>query len=592
MTKRIILALFIFLSVNSFVFSNMIDQVAIVRPVLGDDAKQTYKSVANWLENSRNDKLEEQFRNKVESGGFGSGFLIEGSDDKFYIVTNFHVISEANYADVEFQDHDGKSIIYENCPVVVADENKDLAIILINQDDNDKILTGLEFNTNLQVDGTEVWTAGYPGFASEPLWQLATGTVTNQKARVKELDVNGLDYVIQHSAIIDSGSSGGPLLHKEGTGSNSRYTVVGVNTWGARGRDNTYFSIPAKDLITLVDEIPDSLDYDIESTELQIFLEEKAATFAEEITSSEEDYLTHRRFFSHEMVFDKGWKSYYAFRKSLDEKEKEEWDYYFFFGNSYEVMKKSVYGDLRSIMMSEEDNNIVKFLRIEDIENIGEKKPVPVVFSVNDEEFRTFWIIEYGQWRISQLSYEQSDIKAINTKDEDTESSGILRKIKNHNAISIAPGLTFGSFSSFPDMSNLDKGWSIGVSYETYWGNYVALTAGAGVTNFAFTQGYSTLLMDVNSKLRFQLPLSLAKGSFYLTPFVAVGAGASINFDSMVFLIPVIFSGGIEMAAGKSKDSFSWGIDVSYVKYFSIMSNSGSDAGFVIKPSAFVKWYF
>jgi len=53
--------------------------------------------------------------------------------------------------------------------------------------------------------------------------------------------------VIQHSATIDPGNSGGPLLVR--TQSNPpEFKVIGVNTWGANYRQNTFLSISLKDL--------------------------------------------------------------------------------------------------------------------------------------------------------------------------------------------------------------------------------------------------------------------------------------------------------------------------------------------------------
>lgn len=61
-------------------------------------------------------------------------------------------------------------------------------------------------------DGTEVWSAGFPGLGGKPMWQLGKGTITNASAKIKELIAPNISTIIQHSAEVDAGNSGGPLL--------------------------------------------------------------------------------------------------------------------------------------------------------------------------------------------------------------------------------------------------------------------------------------------------------------------------------------------------------------------------------------------
>lgn len=103
---------------------------------------------------------------------------------------------------------------------------------------------GLSFSTVKTKDGMEVYSAGFPGLAGKPLWQLGKGIVTNSSARIKELLNPDISVLIQHSAEVDGGNSGGPLLiaAKNSIG----YEVAGINTWKATYRQNTNFAIPSK----------------------------------------------------------------------------------------------------------------------------------------------------------------------------------------------------------------------------------------------------------------------------------------------------------------------------------------------------------
>jgi len=89
-----------------------------------------------------------------------------------------------------------------------------------------------------------VWSAGFPGLGSDPMWQLGKGTVTNARAKIKELLSPDISTLIQHSAQVDAGNSGGPLLTADSK-SEAGYSVIGINTWKATYRESTNFSIPA-----------------------------------------------------------------------------------------------------------------------------------------------------------------------------------------------------------------------------------------------------------------------------------------------------------------------------------------------------------
>src|SRR4029079_8956210 len=75
---------------------------------------------------------------------------------------------------------------------------------------------------------------GYPGLMGEPSFQLTKGHVSNASVVFPE----GKLIHVQHTAAIDPGSSGGPLLgaHRE---------VLGVNTFKLVGREAVAIAVPA-----------------------------------------------------------------------------------------------------------------------------------------------------------------------------------------------------------------------------------------------------------------------------------------------------------------------------------------------------------
>ncbi len=587
MNRKLLLSLCL-LFINVYLSADIINSVAIVRPESGEKAGEAFSSVAIWLENSRNESLAETFRFKSENSGFGSGFLVEGEGNLLYMVTNFHVVSQSDRASIEFQDHDGNSTVLEACPVLLADENRDLAILLIDRDATDLELKGLSISADMQVEGTDVWTAGFPGFGEDPLWQLAKGSVTNRKARTSELSVNGLEYVIQHSAIIDSGSSGGPLL-LENPDKKGDYSVIGVNTWSARGRDNTYFSIPAKNLVELINEAGHSLNTNSDTETLKEALADSTLRFVSDFSSDEDDYQSHRIYFSHELILEKGWGSYQALRKTLGDTEKEDWDHYFFYISPYNAMKESVYGDVRRSFLDENEKRNIHLVELGDIVPHASGFSAPVTFSVNGSEIKSTWILEQGMWRISELDVEIS--KAENSKKEDTQNDGLLRNIRGESSIAITPGLNLSYFDNlFYEKDNPVLSGGVNLDLEFYSQKVFGWIFGVGLNQTG------NLMFDMNGGIVLLFPLSLSEGNVYLTPRLSATVGVALDVKSIAdfptILLPLCISAGVEMSAGKLKENLFWGIEFTYTKYAFLMSDLSDDSLKGLRPSIYARWFF
>lgn len=143
--------------------------------------------------------------------GAGSGFFW---DDQGHVVTNYHVIREADGATVTL--NDGRE--YEASLVGAAPEY-DLAVLKIQND-------GAEFrpiqrgqDTHLRV-GQKVFAIGNPfGFDNT----LTTGIVSGLGRKIRSQSGLPIENVIQTDAAINPGNSGGPLLDSHGR-------LIGVNT--------------------------------------------------------------------------------------------------------------------------------------------------------------------------------------------------------------------------------------------------------------------------------------------------------------------------------------------------------------------------
>jgi S1-C subfamily serine protease len=140
--------------------------------------------------------------------GQGSGFVI---DKAGHILTNYHVIADAQKVEVTLHDHKKYS-----ATIVGTDRAHDLAVLQIKATDLHPIVLG--DSSNLQV-GQKVYAIGNPfGLAGT----LTQGIVSSIR-QVQEPNGTLIEEAIQTDAAINPGNSGGPLLNWHGE-------VIGINT--------------------------------------------------------------------------------------------------------------------------------------------------------------------------------------------------------------------------------------------------------------------------------------------------------------------------------------------------------------------------
>jgi serine protease Do len=173
----------------------------------------------------------------------GSGFAYVDAQGNNYILTNNHVIKQSDSLSVVFEKQDGAKTQYNNLRVLVADEDKDIAILIFDRKDK-PFSQGLSFVSRPVDDGDDVFAAGFPGLGNTALWQFSKGTVSNASVRLPtELDGETIGPYIQHTAQIDPGNSGGPLLIAL-QGVPTGYAVAGINTLSAFRRQAANYAIP------------------------------------------------------------------------------------------------------------------------------------------------------------------------------------------------------------------------------------------------------------------------------------------------------------------------------------------------------------
>lgn len=167
------------------------------------------RSVVNiTTKSTRGDVL---FLVDVESEGTGSGSVI---DKEGHIVTNYHVVEEAQQVQVTL--FDGST---HDATFVGADAINDVAVIKINA--SPEVLYPVEFgdSSNLKV-GHRVFAIGNP-FGLERT--MTTGIISSLNRSLQLRASRTIKSIIQIDAAVNPGNSGGPLADSKGR-------LIGINT--------------------------------------------------------------------------------------------------------------------------------------------------------------------------------------------------------------------------------------------------------------------------------------------------------------------------------------------------------------------------
>lgn len=173
---------------------------------------RVYREVAPAVANVLTKATEyDFFMDPVPVEGAGSGFVI---DPRGYILTNFHVVQEAQSIEVVLGDRSRYPAKF-----IGADQRNDVALVKIDPKGKKLEALTLGDSSKLQV-GQKVLAIGNPfGFQST----LTTGVVSALGRTVQTSQSTFIDEAIQTDAAINRGNSGGPLINSHGE-------VIGINS--------------------------------------------------------------------------------------------------------------------------------------------------------------------------------------------------------------------------------------------------------------------------------------------------------------------------------------------------------------------------
>ncbi|OOF80569.1 DegQ family serine endoprotease [Rodentibacter caecimuris] len=204
------------------------------RSFLPDDIPEEFKFFFG-------DQFAEQFGNRGSGRNFrglGSGVVINA--DKGYVLTNNHVINDADKINVTLQD--GREF---KAKLVGKDEQSDIALIQIEKPSN---LTALKF-----ADSDKLRVGDFTVAIGNPfgLGQTVTSGIISALGRSTGSDSGAYENYIQTDAAVNRGNSGGALVNLNGE-------LIGINTAiisPSGGNAGIAFAIPSNQANNIVQQI-------------------------------------------------------------------------------------------------------------------------------------------------------------------------------------------------------------------------------------------------------------------------------------------------------------------------------------------------
>ena len=180
--------------------------------------------------------LLEPYKAPQQGTACGSGFFI---NDEGYVITNAHVVISAKTIWGQVPSL-GKRII--DMDVIGISPERDLALLRVTQEGREiitKELGGIPYlplgDSDLVRRSDDVLALGYP--LGQQSFKSTNGIISGHE-----------HHLIQMSAPINPGSSGGPLLNLKGE-------VIGINSSGITEAQNVGYAIPVNALKTILNDL-------------------------------------------------------------------------------------------------------------------------------------------------------------------------------------------------------------------------------------------------------------------------------------------------------------------------------------------------
>jgi serine protease Do len=366
------------------------DYVGMISQTFHPDAVTFLEKLKTELER-RNKSAAARSLDAYIKGNSGTGFVYV-SGGVSYILTNYHVISHADTLSVTFEKVDGEQSKFTGLTIIAADEEMDIALLAFAGGQN-PFKDGLRFVTRALEEGADVYSAGFPGLGTSMVWQLGRGMVSNAAVRIPLDDGSGkmLGPFIQHTAQVDPGNSGGPLLVQT-QGVPTGFAVAGINTLKAFARQAANYSIPVARMQTFL-----TASLNKGKVDERALLDTRLDAFIEGLKGWKAVYPHIATYLSNNCV---GENAEYALFEMLNKSGRTvQDDILNAFGSSpVEGMRQAVAWLIENKIRSNAGS-----INIATESVTANNTAYTVIFTINDKQISSEWVNEYGIWRIHKF---------------------------------------------------------------------------------------------------------------------------------------------------------------------------------------------
>jgi len=413
MTRRFSIFLFLVVVFPLCVFSQQqTSSAAALRDYVGLLNQTYHPGIVSFFEKIKAELTKQGESDAVKaidiflSGGFGSGFIYSDARGNLYAITNNHVVAQAHTLAITFERQDGFKKKVENLKIIAVDEEADLALLAFPAGEK-PVTQGLTFITRAIEEGEDVFSAGFPGLGITPIWQFGRGTVSNAAVRFpRSLDDDTMmGPYVQHTAQVDAGNSGGPLLVVQ-RNVPSGYAVAGINTLSGVNRQAANYAIPVTTARTFIDN---ALNPKPET--FKAALDARLAKFVEGLGANKAVYPHIAEYISAACT---GENAEYAMSEMFEK------------GNSsvkrafVRKCEDGVVGAMSYAVGWTIENSIrgKGAIKASIKEVTGDGEEYTVIFTINDKDVNSKWVREYGNWRIRTFGTVAAGDKSLVEKQE------------------------------------------------------------------------------------------------------------------------------------------------------------------------------
>jgi serine protease Do len=497
--RRIFFFCALLLTAGHCIFS----QTAALRDYVGMISQSFHPDAVSFLEKLK-DELDRRGRSAAVrsldayiKGNSGTGFVYVASGGTNYILTNYHVISHAQTLSVTFEKQNGEQSRFTGLTIIAADEDMDIALLAFAGGQN-PFGEGLRFLNRPVQEGDDVYSAGFPALGpatSTMIWQLGRGMVSNASVRLPMNDDSGkmLGPYIQHTAQVDPGNSGGPLLIQT-QGVPTGFAVAGINTLSAIYRQTANYSIP-------VDRIQSFLNASLNKgpVDQRSLLDARLDSFLEGLKVNRAVYPHIAVYLSNTCT---GENAEYAMSEMFAKASRLVQDSIIntFDSSPVEGMREAV-----AWLIENEMRSTVGSLNIVTESVTANDTGYTVTFKINDKMVASEWVNEYGIWRIYKFGEFASGDKELSEKKAKAKADS--ERLRADPSFQIGGNFTY----------ILDRGSAFGLDF----------TLRSNHTGYGFRGCFTSGLLQVEGFYGLYVPIKL--NQIALTPFANIGIGARIK---------------------------------------------------------------